>query len=66
ASNRYEIGTDKINGSVITIPNVNLNKGQLIIFDLGFYTMPSAGTYKLFISIDSTHKQEMVLDITKN
>ena len=65
-SNRNEIGVDKINGSVITIPNVILDKGQLIIFDLGPYTMPSAGTYKFFITVDSTHTQEMILDISKN
>ncbi|MCC8434878.1 hypothetical protein HP567_010020 [Brevibacillus sp. M2.1A] len=66
ASSRNEIGADKINGSVITIPNVTLDKGQLIIFDLGSYTMPSAGTYKFFISVDSKHTQEMVLDISNN
>jgi len=66
ASNRHEIGADKINGSVITIPGVTLNQGQLIIFDLGVYTMPSAGTYTFFITVDSTHTQEMVLDITEN
>ncbi|KNB69673.1 hypothetical protein [Brevibacillus reuszeri] len=66
ASARNEIGADKINGSVITIPNITLGKGQLIIFDLGSYTMPSAGTYKFFVTVDSKHTQEMVLDITKN
>ncbi|WP_199928906.1 hypothetical protein [Brevibacillus brevis] len=65
-SDRNEIGADKIDGSVITIPNVTLEKGQLIIFDLGFNTMPSAGTYKFFVTVDSKHTQEMVLDITKN
>ncbi|KNB72269.1 hypothetical protein [Brevibacillus reuszeri] len=66
ASARNEIGADKINGSVITIPNITLGKGQLIIFDLGSYTMPSAGTYKFFVTVDSKHTQEMVLNITKN
>ncbi|KZE47557.1 hypothetical protein AV540_19370 [Brevibacillus parabrevis] len=66
ASARNEIGADKINGSVITIPNVNLDRGQVIIFDLGVYTMPAAGTYKFFVTVDSKHTQEMVLDITQN
>ncbi len=65
-SDRNEIGADKIDGSAITVPNITLNAGQLIIFDLGFNTMPSAGTYKFFITVDSTHTQEMVLDIAPN